>query len=99
MRGQLEQRLKQLKAEYEAGQKMLAELEAKQASVRETPLRISGATQVLEEELAKADAGSGGAASPDRTIRGRLTVDSSRRSRPTARRKTGCETAPSGHPL
>ncbi len=56
MREQLEQRLNQLKAEFEAGQKMLAELEAKQASVRETLLRISGAIQVLEEELAKADA-------------------------------------------
>jgi hypothetical protein len=55
MREQLEQRLNQLKAEFEAGQKMLAELEAKQAQVRETLLRISGAIQVLEEELAKAD--------------------------------------------
>jgi len=55
MREQLEQRLKQLKAEFEAGQKMLAELEAKQASVRETLLRISGAIQVLEEELASAN--------------------------------------------
>jgi chromosome segregation ATPase len=56
MRDQLEQRLKQLKAEFEAGQKMLAELEAKQANVRETLLRISGAIQVLEEELTKAEA-------------------------------------------
>jgi hypothetical protein len=56
MREQLEQRLNQLKAEFEAGQKMLAELEAKQASVRETLLRISGAIQVLEEELAKSNA-------------------------------------------
>jgi prefoldin subunit 5 len=55
MRGKLEQRLKQLKAEYEAGQKMLAELEAKQASVRETVLRIRNAIEVLEEELAKTD--------------------------------------------
>lgn len=54
MREQLEQRLNQLKAEFEAGQKMLAELEAKQANIRETMLRISGAIQVLEEELAKA---------------------------------------------
>jgi septal ring factor EnvC (AmiA/AmiB activator) len=56
MREQLEQRLKQLKAEFEAGQKMLADLEAKQASVRETLLRISGAIQVLEEELASSEA-------------------------------------------
>ena len=52
MREQLDQRLKQLKAEFEAGQKMLADLEAKQANVRETMLRISGAIQVLEELLA-----------------------------------------------
>ena len=52
MRQKLEQRLEQLKAEFEAGQKMLTELEAKQANVRETMLRISGAIQVLEEELA-----------------------------------------------
>lgn len=55
MRQQLDQRLKQLKAEFEAGQKMLAELQAKQTSVREMLLRITGAIQVLEEELEKAD--------------------------------------------
>jgi predicted nuclease with TOPRIM domain len=55
MRERLEQRLKVLKAEFEAGQKMLTELEAKQASVRETLMRINGAIQVIEEELAKAN--------------------------------------------
>ena len=55
MREQLEKRLGQLKAEFESGQKMLAELEAKQASLRETMLRISGAIQVLEEVLAEAE--------------------------------------------
>ena len=54
MRERLDQRLKELKAEFEAGQKMLAELEAKEASVRQTMLRISGAIQVLEELLAGA---------------------------------------------
>ncbi len=54
MRGRLDQRLKQLKAEFEAGQRALADLEAKQTSVRETMLRISGAIQVLEELLAGA---------------------------------------------
>ncbi len=53
MRTQLEQRLLQLKAEYEAGKKALADLEAREASIRETMLRISGAIQVLEEELAR----------------------------------------------
>ncbi len=53
MKQQLVKRLQELKAEFEAGQKMLTELEAKQANVRETMLRISGAIQVLEEELAE----------------------------------------------
>ena len=53
MRERLEQRLKELKAEFESGQKMLAELEAKQANLRESLLRISGAIQVLEEMLAQ----------------------------------------------
>jgi chromosome segregation ATPase len=51
MKQKLEQRLKSLKAEFEAGQKMLADLEAQQANLRDTLLRISGAIQVLEEEL------------------------------------------------
>lgn len=53
MRQQLQNRLKELKAEFEAGQKKLAELEAQQANLRDTLLRISGAIQVLEEELGK----------------------------------------------
>lgn len=55
MKAQLEQRLTSLKSEYEAGQKMLAEMEAKAANLRNTLLRISGAIQVLEEELTKQD--------------------------------------------
>ena len=51
MREQLEKRLKQLKSEQDAGQKMLIDLETRQANVRETMLRISGAIQVLEELL------------------------------------------------
>ncbi len=54
MRQQLEQRLEQLKAEFESGQKLLADLDAKRANVREKMLCISGAIQVLDEELAKA---------------------------------------------
>jgi predicted nuclease with TOPRIM domain len=49
MKQQLEQRHKELKAEFESGQKMMAELESKQANLRDTLLRISGAIQVLEE--------------------------------------------------
>jgi predicted nuclease with TOPRIM domain len=55
MKEQLLQRLQQLRAEFEAGQRVLAELEAKQANVRETLLRISGAIQVLQEELNRED--------------------------------------------
>lgn len=51
MKEKLEKRLEDLKSEYESSQKMLAELEAKQAVLRETLLRISGAIQVLQEEL------------------------------------------------
>lgn len=53
MRQKLEQRLEQLKAEFEAGQKMLTELEAKEVNLRNSLLRISGAIQVLEEELSE----------------------------------------------
>ncbi|MGE5658482.1 MAG: hypothetical protein ACM37W_17915 [Actinomycetota bacterium] len=55
MKEQLRRRLETLKSEFEAGQKMLADLEAQQLRVKETVWRISGAIQVLEEELAKAD--------------------------------------------
>lgn len=51
MKEKLQQRIQSLKSEYEAGQKMLADLEAKQANLRDTLLRISGAIQVMEEIL------------------------------------------------
>lgn len=53
MREQLEQRLAALKTEFEAGQKMLADLEAKKNELQATLLRISGAIQVIEEMLAQ----------------------------------------------
>ena len=53
MREQLEQRLEDLRAELDTGHKVLSELEAKRASVQESLLRISGAIQVLEEELSR----------------------------------------------
>ncbi len=51
MREQLEQRLQELRTEFRAGEKLLAELEAKQMNLRSSMLRISGAIQVLEELL------------------------------------------------
>lgn len=56
MRTRLEQRLNQLKAEFEAGQQMIIELEAKRDNLQKTMLRISGAIQVLEEELSQTEA-------------------------------------------
>jgi predicted nucleic acid-binding Zn-ribbon protein len=53
MRDQLETRLSELKKEFEEGQKMLSDVEAKRENLRQSLLRISGAVQVLEEELAK----------------------------------------------
>ena len=51
MRERLEQRLGELKDEFAKGQQTLESLEAQAAPVRQTLLRISGAIQVLEEEL------------------------------------------------
>lgn len=53
MKEKLEQRLNGLKAEFESGQKMLTDLEAQQANLKTTLLRISGAIQVLEELLSQ----------------------------------------------
>ena len=53
--GNLKNRLKQLKAEYAAGQRELVELEQKEAAVKQTLKRISGAISILEEELKAAE--------------------------------------------
>jgi chromosome segregation ATPase len=53
MKPQLENRLKELRTEFESGQKALADLEHQQTNLRSSLLRISGAIQVLEEELSK----------------------------------------------
>jgi predicted nuclease with TOPRIM domain len=55
MKEQIQERIEQLKAEYESGQKMLADLETQESNLRTTMLRISGAIQALEELLAKAE--------------------------------------------
>jgi uncharacterized coiled-coil DUF342 family protein len=51
MKDKLEKRLEQLKNEFVLGQKNLLEMESQVRSLKETLLRISGAIQVLEEEL------------------------------------------------
>ena len=64
MKSKLEERINSLKSEYENGQKMLAEIDAKRKSVRDTLLRIEGAMAVLKElseEEAKAEQTNGSA--------------------------------------
>jgi predicted nuclease with TOPRIM domain len=51
MRERLQNRLRALKAEFENGQRRLATMEEETTRLRNTLLRISGAIQVLEEEL------------------------------------------------
>jgi hypothetical protein len=82
MEVQLEQRLIELRAEYESGQKILkdielklTELEARKKSLSDTLLRISGAIDLLEEVLE----GKEGAEEPEiraepRTITGNVEV-------------------------
>ena len=53
MKSQLEKRLQELKAEYEKGQQRLKELQEEATQTGNAMMRISGAIQVLEEELAK----------------------------------------------
>jgi hypothetical protein len=57
VREQVERRVSEFKAERQKGQQLLAELEGRQAELRQTLLRISGAIQVLEELLAGAKPG------------------------------------------
>ena len=49
MKEMIEERIKELKGEFENGQKMLDELDVKRAGLNQTLLRISGAIQALEE--------------------------------------------------
>jgi predicted nuclease with TOPRIM domain len=51
MTEQIKTRIESLRAEYRTGQEMLAELEGRQAGLKMTLTRISGAIQVLEELL------------------------------------------------
>lgn len=51
MRDQLVRRLEALKKEFSTGRARATELEQQQTTLHQTLLRISGAIQVLEEEL------------------------------------------------
>jgi len=53
MRIQLQQRIDELKKEFEKGQAKLQELQQQQTHLHETLLRIGGAIQVLTELLEK----------------------------------------------
>jgi hypothetical protein len=63
MNDKLGERLKSLQAEYEAGQKMLADLDAKRQNLSATLLRIEGAIQVLREMIESEGGSAGGAPS------------------------------------
>lgn len=49
MREQMEARLRELREEYDQGERMLADLQARRDALRERQARIAGAIQVLEE--------------------------------------------------
>ncbi|HEX3019807.1 MAG TPA: hypothetical protein VHP36_05880 [Chitinispirillaceae bacterium] len=54
MANPLEDRLSQLRNQYDSGRKDLEKLQQQQNDLQVTLLRISGAVQVLEEEIMKA---------------------------------------------
>ena len=64
MKDQIAERLKSLQAEYDTGQKMLADLDARRASLTTTLLRIVGAIQVLKEMTGEAEAAGPNGSSP-----------------------------------
>jgi hypothetical protein len=53
MKEQITRRLEELRAEFEVGQTMLTELDARQVNLKNSLLRIGGAIQVLEELVNK----------------------------------------------
>jgi len=64
MKEQLEQRLVELKTQFESGRKLLNDLENQQANLRTTLLRLSGAIEVLEEVLGKEKPSAGNGVAP-----------------------------------
>jgi hypothetical protein len=65
MKQQITERLQTLQAERDAGQKMLAELDARRGSLTTTLLRIEGAIQVLTEIAGDAETAGPNVSSPD----------------------------------
>lgn len=59
MRQLIDRRLTELRAELDAGRQLQSELDARQAELRQSMLRISGAIQVLGELAAADDARDG----------------------------------------
>ena len=59
MEEKLKARLETLRQEFTAGSEQLQQMEAQAAEIRQTLLRISGAVQVLEEELGMSTADDG----------------------------------------
>ena len=51
MKEKLERRLEELQNQFDSGRELLVEAEAKVFNIKESMLRISGAIQVLKEEL------------------------------------------------
>ncbi|MFY0523801.1 hypothetical protein ACN28I_11715 [Archangium gephyra] len=64
MKNSLRNRLNTLKSEYESGQRLLTELEARRAQLTQTMLRIEGAMQLLNEVLEQEPAPTHEAAEP-----------------------------------
>ena len=58
------ERLRALEAEYEAGQKMLAELDARRANLTTMLLRLDGAIHVLKELSGEGAGANGSSPSP-----------------------------------
>ncbi|MFH1860621.1 MAG: hypothetical protein ABH870_06380 [bacterium] len=55
MQEKLQKRLEELKEEFQKGQQQLDTLDKQRAELRDTLLRISGAIQVLEEEVGRVE--------------------------------------------
>ena len=58
-----QKRLDALKNEYAASQKAMAALDAKRAVLRDSMLRLSGAIEVIQDELDRSDGGNRSATS------------------------------------